>query len=151
MKVYDAQVKFTLVREDLEPPALFEPESVVAYLADAFAEFPDQEQIFVIMLNGKNRPKGRIRVSLGTVGYTACDPTMVFRPALLAAASGVIIAHNHPSGDPAPSSADLNFTRKIREAGAVLGIPLLDHVIAGTPQADPTGRGFYSFRLAGLV
>lgn len=53
--------------------------------------------------------------------------------------------------DPAPSSADLNITRQLREASKVLGISLVDHVVVGRPEADPVGRGWYSFREAGLV
>lgn len=58
--------------------------------------------------------------------------------------------HNHPSGDPAPSAADLQVTRQCREAAKALDIQLLDHVVVGSPQNDPCGRGFYSFREAGL-
>ena len=60
-------------------------------------------------------------------------------------------AHNHPSGDPAPSSADLQVTRRLREAATAVDIELTDHLIIGTKASDPTGRGFYSFRDAGLL
>jgi len=56
-----------------------------------------------------------------------------------------------PSGDPAPSSADLQVTRQLREAARTLDISLIDHVVLGRPDADPTGRGYYSFREAGLL
>ena len=59
--------------------------------------------------------------------------------------------HNHPSGDPAPSSADVQVTRQLREAARALDIELLDHVILGQPAADPRGLGWYSFRQAGLL
>jgi DNA repair protein RadC len=59
--------------------------------------------------------------------------------------------HNHPSGDPAPSAADIQVTRQLREAALAIDISLLDHVIIGQPTADPLGRGYYSFREAGLL
>ena len=63
----------------------------------------------------------------------------------------MICAHNHPSGDPAPSAADIKITRQLREAGQAVDITLLDHVILGNASADPTGRGYYSFRESGLL
>jgi DNA repair protein RadC len=75
----------------------------------------------------------------------------VFRAAILANAAAIIVSHNHPSGDPAPSAADLHVTRQLREASRAIDITLLDHVIVGEPEADPTGKGFYSFREGGLI
>jgi len=69
----------------------------------------------------------------------------------MASASAVIIIHNHPSGDPSPSSADIRVTRQIKEAGEIIGIALLDHIIIGTPESDPNGKGFYSFQDSGLL
>ena len=63
----------------------------------------------------------------------------------------ILIAHNHPSGDPEPSSADVGITRQLREAGRILGIELSDHIILGRPEHDPLSRGYFSFRLAGLM
>jgi DNA repair protein RadC len=79
-------------------------------------------------------------------------PREVFKPAILASAASVVVSHNHPSsGDPHPSSADLQVTRQLREAAQVLGIDLLDHVVVGTKEGDPAGKGYYSFREAGLL
>jgi DNA repair protein RadC len=75
----------------------------------------------------------------------------VFREAIKESAAAVLCAHNHPSGDPAPSSADIRMTRQLREASHAVDIALLDHLILGQPTADPAGVGFYSFRTAGLV
>ena len=63
----------------------------------------------------------------------------------------MIIARNHPSGDPSPSQADMQVTRKLREAARILEIEMLDHVVCGDAKADPLARGFYSFREAGLI
>jgi DNA repair protein RadC len=66
-------------------------------------------------------------------------------------ASSIICAHNHPSGDPAPSAPDLHVTRQLREAAKAVDIELLDHVIVGRAGSDPTGKGYFSFREAGLL
>ena len=69
----------------------------------------------------------------------------------MTAASKIVLVHNHPSGDPQPSAADHRITKIIREAGEVMQIELLDHVIIGCTEDDPAGAGFYSFRSAGLI
>ena len=149
MKVYLIDLKYSFVRED-PAPNLNQPELVAGYIRDAFAEHPDQEQLWVISLDRKNHPKGRTLVMLGTVDSSPTHPREIFRPAIVAGASSIILCHNHPSGDPAPSHADLLVTRKVREAGEVLCIPMSDHIIIGDKCADPAGRGYYSFREAGL-
>lgn len=113
--------------------------------------YPLQETFWVILLDRKNHAIGRVMVSLGTLTSTFAHPRDVFKPAILASASAIIVAHNHPSGDPAPSVADLQITRQLREAAKVLGIDLLDHVVVGHPESDTLHRGYYSFREAGLV
>jgi DNA repair protein RadC len=69
----------------------------------------------------------------------------------LASAAAIVCVHNHPSGDPGPSAADLSITKLLREASKTVEIDLLDHVIIGTKDDDPLGRGYYSFREAGLL
>ena len=75
----------------------------------------------------------------------------MFKPAFLASASAIIVAHNHPSGDPTPSAADMQVTRQLREAAKILDIMIIDHVVVGHPESDPAGLGLYSFRSAGLL
>jgi hypothetical protein len=75
----------------------------------------------------------------------------VFPVAVVAGAVALVVTHNHPSGDPSPSSADIQVTRSLREASRNLEIQLLDHVIYGEAKADPQNRGSYSFREAGLL
>jgi DNA repair protein RadC len=75
----------------------------------------------------------------------------VFREAIRNGASALVCAHNHPSGDPAPSSADIRATRQLREAAAVIQIDLLDHIIVGRIEHDPQASGFYSFAQSGLL
>ncbi|MEN9404926.1 MAG: hypothetical protein RL091_3629, partial [Verrucomicrobiota bacterium] len=63
----------------------------------------------------------------------------------------IIVAHNHPSGDPSPSSADIQVTRALRESAKTIEIELVDHVVVGDAKSDPRGIGFYSFREAGIL
>ena len=70
-------------------------------------------------------------LTIGSARHTIVDPAQVYRPAVQTGAAGVIIAHNHPSGDPTPSIADLAITHRLAEAGDMVGIPLLDHLIIG--------------------
>ena len=110
-----------------------------------------QEAFYCVYLDRKNHPMGRHLITLGTATSTLVSPKEVFRGAIIAGTVALIVAHNHPSGDPAPSSADIQVTRQLREAARVLDFELLDHVIVGDTKADPAGRGFYSFREAGLI
>lgn len=98
-----------------------------------------------------SRSHSAAAITLGTVDSTLVSRREVFRGAILASCSGVVVAHNHPSGDPAPSAADVHVTRKLRDAAKILEIELLDHVIVGDVRADPQGRGVYSFREAGII
>ena len=88
-----------------------------------------QEEFRVLVLNNKNRILKKIVVSVGTVSETIVHPREVFRDAIREGGSGVIIAHNHPSGILEPSKEDIFTTERIAEAGRIIGIPLLDHVI----------------------
>lgn len=110
-----------------------------------------QEAFYAVYLDRKNHPIGRHLITLGTVDSTLVAPREVFRGAILASASALVVAHNHPSGDPAPSQADLRVTRALREAAKIIEIALLDHVIVGDAKADPLGVGHFSFREAGLL
>lgn len=150
MKIYEAKTVFTL-KEDAPAVCLNRPELFPSYMAGAFAEYPEQESFWVIFLNRKNFAKGRQMITLGTATSCLAHPREVFRAACLASATAIVCVHNHPSGDPAPSAADVQITRQLREAARTLDIDLQDHVIIGDKTADPTGRGYYSFREAGVI
>ncbi len=109
------------------------------------------EKFWVLCLNRKNRLLKRVEVTSGTATQALAHPREVFRQAIREGATAIVCMHNHPSGDPAPSAADLQITRQLREAAKAVDIDLLDHVILGRPNADAMGRGFYSFREAGLI
>src|SRR5580658_3935389 len=145
MQVYEARIQYSLVRVGHDEP-LNTPAKIVDYMAGAFDDTPMQESFYVVCLNRKNRPLCRSRISLGTVCNTLVHPREVFRIAVLASATAIVCVHNHPSGDPSPSAADLAVTRQLREAAKIMDIHLLDHVIVGTKEDDPAGQGFHSFR-----
>jgi DNA repair protein RadC len=90
-------------------------------------------------------------VSSGTATSALAHPREIYRAAIRESATAIACVHNHPSGDPSPSAADLQITRLLREAAQTVEIALLDHVIVGRLEADPVGRGYYSFREAGLI
>ena len=103
-----------------------------------------QECFWSILLNGKNRLIRLVRISQGSLTTSLAHPREVFRPAIGHAAASVLFVHNHPSGDPRPSQEDLNITRRLVEAGRVIGIGVLDHVIIG-------GHQYFSFADEGLL
>lgn len=107
-------------------------------------EHLDHEELLVIAVNAKHRLIDVDNVSKGTLTSTLVNPREVFRSAMRLGAWGVILAHNHPSGDPHPSREDRVATRRLIEAGDLLGIHVLDHVIVGE-------RRFVSLRDEGLV
>ena len=109
------------------------------------------EKFWVLCLNRKNRLVKRVEITSGIATASLAHPREVFRAAIQEAASAVVCVHNHPSGDPAPSAADVQVTRQLREASKAVDITLLDHVIVGRTGSDPLGRGFFSFRDAGLL
>lgn len=90
-----------------------------------------KESFFAVYLDGRNRLIREERVSEGTLNAAVVHPREVFGPALRLGAASVLVLHNHPSGDPSPSSEDFSVTSRLREAGALVGIPLLDHCIIG--------------------
>jgi len=133
-----------------EAPLLNRADLVAAYLAPVAAGL-EVEKFWVLCLNRKNRLLKRIEVTSGTAASTLVHPREVYRAAMREGALAVVCAHNHPSGDPAPSAADVQVTRQLREAAKIVDIELIDHVIVGRAACDPVGAGFYSFRAAGLI
>ncbi|MBQ7884390.1 MAG: DNA repair protein RadC [Phascolarctobacterium sp.] len=97
-----------------------------------------KEQFVVVLLNGRNKVIGTELVSEGSLSNSIVHPREVFAPALLKHAAAIMVAHNHPSGDPKPSNEDRDITSMLVRSGKVLGVPLLDHLIIG----DGT---YYSF------
>jgi DNA repair protein RadC len=115
-----------------ERPRLRGPEDVVQFMAPQLRSLR-HEEFHVIILNTRHRVLSTERVSQGILDASLVHPREVFAPALQARASAIILVHNHPSGDPEPSPEDRRVTRQMSEAGNVLGIRVLDHVILGDP------------------
>jgi len=88
-----------------------------------------QEEFKILLLNRFNKVIGIFAVSLGGIAGTVADPKLIFGCSLKAAASGIILAHNHPSGSLQPSQADMDLTKKLRDGGKLLDIQVLDHII----------------------
>ena len=151
MRVYEAEISYKATLNDVEGRSLNEPEKVYEYLKDINELYPVQETFWVVFLTTRRHPIARLLVTIGTATASLAHPREVFKGAILAGAVSIIVAHNHPSGDPEPSSADIQFTRQLREAGRILGIEVCDHIILGRLEIDPSGRGYYSFRMAGLM
>lgn len=139
-----------LAQREVVPPQLEHPGQVLAFFQAELLAL-GVEKFWVLSLNRRNRLLRRDEVSSGTATSALVHPREVFREAIKAGACGIIAVHNHPSGDPAPSSADLQITRQLAAAARTVEITLLDHVILGQPTRDPAGRGYYSFREAGLL
>lgn len=139
-----------LSQQHSEAPLLNRADLVAAFLEPSACGL-EVEKFWVLCLNRKNRLLKRVEVTSGTATAALAHPREVFRAAIRESASAVICAHNHPSGDPAPSAPDVQVTRQLREAAKAVDIELLDHVIVGRPTADPQGRGYFSFREAGML
>ena len=150
MRIFEAKIVYRLVSPG-EPERLGSPSAIAKYLQSAYDESPLQEVFFAVFLDRRNRPLGRHLISMGTLTSTVVSPREVFRGAILAGAAALVVSHNHPSGDPSPSSSDIQLTRQLCDAARTLDIPLLDHVIVGHRESDPLSKGFYSFREAGLI
>jgi DNA repair protein RadC len=91
----------------------------------------DREQFLAVILDGRNQILGFNLVAVGTLTSALVHPREVFKPAILANAAAIILVHNHPSGDPTPSDEDRVLTRRLKEAGEVIGIRILDHIVIG--------------------
>lgn len=105
----------------------------------------DREYFMILILNTKNEVVGIHTVSIGNVRETIVHPREVFKAAILANATGIICAHNHPSGHPEPSDEDHQVTDRLIQAGDIIGILVMDHLVIGRDGA------YYSFREAGLI
>lgn len=126
-----------------------EPDSAYRLLAP-LARAQQQEIFWVILLNTKNRPIGQpVETTRGLLDSSPVHPREVFSKAIRYSAASVILAHNHPSGDPTPSKEDIDITRRLTEAAKILGLRVVDHIIVGRP--TDTSPGYVSLREKNLV
>src|SRR5262249_50004441 len=140
--------KVSLGRErsltQIDRPQIRDAQGAAATLAAYLAE-EDREHFVVLLLNSKNRLIGINTVSIGSLTSSLVHPREVFKPAILANAAAIIVAHNHPSGEPTPSQDDVEITKRLHAAAELLGIRLLDHIVLGD-----NGR-WYSFQEDGSL
>lgn len=127
----------------LKALSLSHPKAVFEYLAPRMSHL-DREQFQVILLNAKNHVLSVESISEGTLTASLVHPREVFQPAIRRSAHAIILAHNHPSGDTTPSREDREITQRLIQAGKLIGIEVLDHLIIGD------GR-YLSFRERGLA
>lgn len=134
-------------------PAIRNPEAayrLLRPLLTAATSGDAQESFMVILLDTKNKPIGApVECLRGLLDQCPVHPREIMREAVRESAASVILAHNHPSGDPTPSKEDIDITRRLVEAGRILGIRVVDHVICGRP--SDAAPGYVSLREKNLV
>ena len=124
------QVETRPERQGRDLPAISTPGDVYALLGAEMSALA-QEQLRVLLLNTKNKVVGQRVVYQGNISCAIIRTAEVLRPAVMEAVPGIIVVHNHPSGDPTPSPEDAALTRELAEAAKLLDIKLLDHVVVG--------------------
>lgn len=113
---------------------------VVEALGDYFQQRRDQERFMIVVLDTKLRPLRIVSITRGTLDASLVHPREVFRPAIMLAASCILLVHNHPSGDPTPSREDYEVTQTLETAGKMLGIQVIDHIVFGDQDAVSIGQ-----------
>jgi DNA repair protein RadC len=119
------------------------PRDAASYLMPAFGG-KAVEQLGIVLLDSKHRVLRTAVIAVGTLNTAAVEPREVFREATLGAAAAIVVFHNHPSGDPGPSPDDVELTRRLAAAGALMGIDVVDHIIVGEVR-------YCSFKEMGLL
>ncbi len=153
MNDYDPkEYKVVALRECPVPESMLicdTPDQAAAYWRLHIASHPyfnpECECFVVLLLNTRRRVKGHQLVSIGTMDTILVHSREVFRAAVVSSASALVMMHNHPSGDPTPSEADIKVTRDLIRAGQLLKIEVLDHVIMGNPNRSSLRElGYFS-------
>ena len=139
MKIYEIQTKYVMVGCAKYLKKIQSPDDMNQYMKNAFDDHIDQEQFWVILLNTENIPIARYMITLGLVNQTQIHAREAFRFAIRENAVAVVFAHNHPSGNLKPSPQDIQSTQQLVNAGKLLDIQVLDHIII-------TDNSFYSIR-----
>jgi len=136
-------------RAMLDSIPLDSPEKIVQYVRDEMAHL-DVEHLRVLHLNTRLRLIASDEVSVGTLSEAVAHPREIFRRVILRKAYGFVLVHNHPSGDPAPSQADIQVTKRICAGAELLQLHFYDHIIIGRPGPQHP-QGYFSFKSAGLM
>lgn len=131
-----------------ERPVLNAPGAAAQFLRTRI-QHADQEEFHVVMLDTRNQVIREEQITLGLLDRSLVHAREVFRRAIQCACQRILLCHNHPSGDPQPSPEDLALTRVLVAAGKLLNIEVQDHIILGSPEADPKHIGYYSLAAHG--
>lgn len=146
-KVSEVQITYKTKVKPSEMPKIENPQSAHNIFKSIYdynlIEY--QEMFYVMFLNKANKVLGVHLISIGSVDGTVVDVKKCFQAAILANASGIILSHNHPSGNLKPSEADIKITAQIKEAGKILNIALFDHVIVSPEDT------YFSFAEEGIL
>ncbi len=141
------QVSAVALRQDSISDPLDSPEKIAALCSEM--RYLSHESLRIVLVNAKYRLIKVCSVSEGTLNESLAHPREIFKQAIVHSAYAFVLVHNHPSGDPNPSEADMRLTRRISEAARILQIQFLDHVIIGQPINDL--QGYFSFKEAGIT
>ena len=145
--VYIARIRLSLLREDTaEEPIIINSQHDAANLDFIKEEFTesDRERFICLHLNVKHAVISFEVVSVGSLNFAPVHPREVFKGAILSNSAAIIVMHNHPSGDPEPSAEDIAVTKRLVDAGKLIGIEVLDHIIFGD-------KGFVSLKERGVM
>lgn len=126
-----------------ERPIIRCPEDVCSLLMEDLRNL-DREYFLALLLNTKNQVLAKETISIGTLNASMVHPRELFKVAIRRSAAAVILVHNHPSGDPTPSREDIALTKRLQEAGEIIGIDVLDHIVIGDNR-------FTSLKSQGLI
>jgi len=132
-----------LLHQSLEMPVVKSSQDVFNLYRPVIADLP-HEEFWITLLNRANKVRHRFNISKGGITGTVIDVRLILKKALENNASSIVLCHNHPSGNTQPSEADIQITKKLKEAGKIMEIPVLDHLIV-------TENGYFSFADEGLL
>lgn len=132
-----------LENENLKTPSITSPDEIAKLIRSHIAEYK-KEHFILVSFDTRNRVIEVDKVSVGTLTASLVHPREVFKDAIRRHAASIIVAHNHPSGDTEPSEEDIKITKRLSEAGRIMGIELLDHIII-------TNNHYYSFKEKGMM
>ena len=144
MIIYETKTQYRKVGEMTAPALLNNASAAVNYMRGAFRDYPRQEQVWILILTAQQHIMSRERVAIGATSSCSIDSSICFRPCIVQGGSGIIIVHNHPSGDPTPSPADVTLSKRLCDGGRVLDIEVHDFLIIGH-------ETHYSFNEKGLI
>lgn len=153
-KIYGAEFKIQRLEDrPRECPILDNPELMADYITDRLPNSPrynsDSESFGVVFLNTRRRAIGMQVLTNGTLDTILIHPREVFKPAIVINSAAITLFHNHPSGDPSPSQADIKVTRELIQAGQILKIEVLDHIVLGTKSYE-RAKAYASLREMGF-